>query len=97
MATEDARLNGQVIVCSGARGVRRKPRLRTPQHHIEASALAMALAAVEVSALPPTSRVHNDLSSREVIEHHCGRPDLPNGIRDSLPGDVRRGAMDGLE
>ena len=33
----------------------------------------------------------------EVIEHHGGRPDLTDRVRDALSRDVRSGTVDGLE
>src|SRR4051812_48603038 len=30
----------------------------------------------------------------EMIEHHGSRPDLTDGIRDSLPRNIRRGSVD---
>ncbi len=32
-----------------------------------------------------------------MFEHHGGGPDLANGVGDAFTGDVRGGAMDGLE
>src|ERR1700678_114181 len=33
----------------------------------------------------------------EMIQHHGARPDLPNGVRDALTGDVGRGPVHRLE
>src|SRR3712207_8702128 len=47
------------------------------------------------STLFPYTTLFRSLA--EMLEHHCARPDLPDRIGNTLAGNVRRGAVNGLE